>query len=101
MTLHAETIDIYVNKAEENRLWNNSICGDIDPVPNFDANTMLEHAFTTVSLHEGKPKTWEILEHKKAKIHDNDYYIIRFIAFKKEHILVFDFNANNEKWCVR
>ena len=101
MTLYAGTIDYYVNKADGNQLWGNSTCGYVDPVPSFDANKMLENAFKTVSLDEGKPKKWEILEHKKVKIHGDDYYLIRFIAFEKERIFVFDFNMYNKKWCVK
>jgi len=101
MSLHAETIDNYVNKAEENELWRNSICGHVDPVPDFNANKMLENAFKTVSLDAGKPKKWKILEDKKVKIHGDYYFLIRFMAFEKEHIFVFDINKDNEKWCVR
>jgi len=99
--IQAETIDDYVKNSQKSLLWVNSTCGYVEAVPNFDANKMLENAFKTVSFDEGKPQKWKILEHKKSNIHGKDYYLIRFIAFNKERIFVFNLDVGDGRWCVR
>jgi hypothetical protein len=99
----AVTIDEYIDNAEGNGAWINSICGRMVPVESFDPNEMLVEAFKSTSLQKGIPGQWDIIEHKRARIGGLDYYFIRFIAFKKEHIFVFDLRESikSEFWCVR
>jgi hypothetical protein len=101
LTVCAVTIDNYVSDSQKQLLWGNGICGYVEVVPNFDVNQMLVNAFKSISLNEGKPKEWKILEHKRTKIQCQDSYLIRFIAFKKEYIFVFNLDAGNGKWCVK
>ena len=101
MLVQAETIDEYVKNAQNNSMWANSTCGFVEPVLSYDADKLLESAFKSTSLDDGKPKKWEIIEHKNHSIHGGSYYLIRFIAFNKEHIFVFNLNAIDGKWCVR
>ncbi len=97
----AKTLDEYAKYSQSNPMWVNSTCGFIEPVPSYDANKLLINAFKSISLEEGKPEKWEVIEHNSYDIHNGSYYLVRFVAFNREHIFVFVNNKTNGKWCVR